>query len=965
MGITRRQFLLASSTIAGAAALGLSLHLLRRRPLAPLAASLATRVKEKIPSYGDWQDLYRVQWTWDRISKGTHFVNCWYQRGCNWNVYVKDGVVFREEQVASYEQTNPEVPDFNPRGCQKGACYSLRMTAPSRLLYPLKRVGARGEGRWKRISWQDGLREVAKQTLAALREDGAGSIVWDPGTANANGCNGIGAHRTSFVLDTPVLNVNCEVGDHHPGAMATLGKISFASSGDDLFYSDLILIWGGNPAYTQIPNAHFINEARYHGAEVIVIAPDLSASAIHADIWLPVSVGSDAALALGIARVLLEEDLIHKEFVREQTDLPLLVRKDTKKFLRKSDLEKKGSDEIFYCWNEATNRLQEVDTRSLSLKSVIPALAGSYTAKTLSGSIEVEPALEGLRRQVQARSLEEVEAITGCKPEHIQMLARKLSSAKAATMITQSNFSKFYHGLEMERTQILLFALTGQMGRRGAGFNGFPSMTIAGATTPVLSSGDHSPKVGALLLAAEIAPRFAKAKLAGHTDEMILYDLTREEYRGGRFLSGMLFHYLKGGLDETYGATQNWDKALKRPLREYLDEAIANGWQISPPDAAPRIFFEVGGNVLRRTRGYDRLIRNFLPKLDLLVTLDWRMSNTALHSDYIFPAASWYEKDDITWATPIAPFAHVTTRAVAPLAEAKTDWEFHCLFLKELQSLARKAGGVTYLDRSGAKRELGKVYDQFTFGNRFHENNAEDLLRELIGMTTNLGGLSWDELKERGFARYTSLGMDFVNIGNATDIQAHETIVANQWHVQNKMPWPTLTRRIQFYIDHPFYLELGEELPVHKEDPRLGGDYPLAMTGQHARWSIHASWRDESTLLRLQRGEPVIVLSAEDAKKRHLEDGDLARAFNDIGEFQARIKISPATRPGQVVINHAWEPYQFKAHRSHQSTIPSPINPIQLAGGYRHLQPTPLMGEAGSNDRGTRIEIERLDATHG
>lgn len=960
MRISRRHFLLGASLTAGAAALGLSLKFLHPRSGSKLAAALSTRVKAQIPAYRNWQDLYRAQWTWDRISKGTHFVNCWYQRGCNWNVYVKDGVVFREEQVAAYEQTNADVPDFNPRGCQKGACYSLRMTDSSRLLYPLKRVGIRGEGRWKRITWEEGLLEVAEATLRALHEDSAGSIIWDPGTANANGCNGIGVHRTGFVLDTPVLNVNCEVGDHHPGAMATLGKISFASSGDDLFYSDLILIWGGNPAYTQIPNAHFIHEARYHGAEVVAIAPDLNASAIHADLWLPVNVGSDAALALGIARVLLEEDLIQKDFVREQTDLPLLVRKDNKKFLRESDLLKNGSQEIFYIWNERKNRLQKANARSLSLDGVRPALTGTFHVKTLQGVVEVEPVLDGLRRQVTARSLEEVEFITGCKAKHIRLLAHKLARAKAATMITQSNFSKFYHGLEMERTQILLFALTGQMGRRGAGFNGFPSMTIAGATTPVLSSGDHSPKVGALLLAAEMAPAFTKAKLEGFTDELILYDLTRKEYQRGGFLSGMLFHYLKGGLDDTYGATQNWDKALKRPLREYLEEAVKNGWQIPPPSAAPRIFFEVGGNILRRARGYDRLIENFLPKLELLVTLDWRMSNTALHSDYVFPAASWYEKDDITWATPIAPFAHVTTRAVAPLAEAKTDWEFHCLFLKELQALARAAGGVTFLDRAGKKREMGEVYDQFTFGNRFHENNAEDLLRELISMTSNLGGINWDELKSRGFARYTSLGLDFVNIGNATDIAPNETIVANTWHVQNKMPWPTLTRRMQFYIDHPFYLELGEELPVHKDDPQLGGDYPLAMTGQHARWSIHASWRDESTLLRLQRGEPVILLSEYDAKKRNLQDGDLARAFNDIGEFQARIKVSVSTRPGQVVINHAWEPYQFQNRKSHQAAIPSPINPIQLAGGYRHLQPTPLMGEAGANDRGTRIEVERI-----
>jgi anaerobic selenocysteine-containing dehydrogenase len=141
------------------------------------------------------------------------------------------------------------------------------------------------------------------------------------------------------VLDTPILNVNCEVGDHHPGAMATMGKISFASSGDDLFYSDLILIWGGNPTYTQIPNAHFINEARYHGATVVCIAPDYNASAIHADLWLPVEAGTDAALGLSMSHVIVEEGIYDADFIREQTDLPLLVRTDTQRFVRQADLK--------------------------------------------------------------------------------------------------------------------------------------------------------------------------------------------------------------------------------------------------------------------------------------------------------------------------------------------------------------------------------------------------------------------------------------------------------------------------------------------------------------------------------------------------------------------------------------------------------------------------------------------------
>jgi anaerobic selenocysteine-containing dehydrogenase len=226
------------------------------------------------------------------------------------------------------------------------------------------------------------------------------------------------------------------------------------------------------------------------------------------------------------------------------------------------------------------------------------------------------------------------------------------------------------------------------------------------------------------------------------------------------------------------------------------------------------------------------------------------MSQTALHSDYVLPAAAWYEKDDITWATPIAPFAHVTTRAVAPRAEAKSDWEFHCLFLKELQQRATQRDVTTFVDRAGKERRLDRVYDEFTFGRRYTEDNPEELLDELLSCTTNLGDIRWPALKQKGFERYTGLGFDYVNIGNATDIKPGETITANTWHTQKKLPWPTLTRRIQFYIDHPFYLELGEALPVHKDPPKIGGDHPLQLSGQHARWSILPS----SALADLSRG---------------------------------------------------------------------------------------------------------------
>jgi DMSO reductase family type II enzyme molybdopterin subunit len=911
------------------------------------------------PDYTGFADLYREKWKWDRIAKGTHYVNCAYQRGCAWNVYVKDGVVWREEQVADYPQTNESVPDFNPRGCQKGACYSDRMHDGARLYHPLKRVGERGAGQWKRVSWDEALQAVADATIDALVEDGSGAITWDMGSAVTNGCHGLGLTRTVTVLDTPMLETNTEIGDHYPGATVTTGKICYTGSFDDLFYSDLILIWGGNPSYTHIPNAHFINEARYHGAKVITITPDYNSSCVHADEWIPVEMGTDAALGLGLAHVMVEEGLYDRGFVVEQTDLPFLVRADDDLFLRERDLVDGGGDDTFYVYDRRTQRVVEAPRRTLALGDIDPALEGEFEVETRGGTIKVVPVFARLRRQLADYTPEAAAKITGSAPSQIRSLARALATAKAASAITQTNFSKYYHGMEMERGMILAFALAGQLGKKGAGIAAFPFLSIAGPDALAVASGKLPPKIGLALLGMKALPAMAKMKWDGYSTEMMLNQLSRLEYKQGRYLATPLWLYEYGGLKELYGSAKRWDPSLPREFEEYYREAVDRGWQIVPKQPT-RILFEVGGNLLRRVRGYDRVIDNLLPKLDLLVTVDWRMSNTAMYSDYVFPAAGWYEKDDITWGSPITPFSHVTTRAVDPLGDSKTDWEFHCLFLKTLQRRAVERGLLTFKDRSGETRRLDEVYDEFTFGQRYTEENTEEFLDEMLSLTTNLGGVGWEEIKKKGYAPYTGVGMSPSQIGHATDFEPGETITANTWQVQDKQPWPTLTRRMQFYIDHEYFLELGEALPIHKDNPKLGGDYPLQMTGGHSRWSIHASWRDSRQLLNLQRGGPIVWIGEEDAQARGIRDGDAVRVHNDLGSIELGAKVTPAVRPGQVVVYHAWEPSQFAKGLSHQVLIPSPMNPIHLAGGYFQLQPTLLMGAPGCSDRGTRVEVSPL-----
>ena len=74
---------------------------------------------------------------------------------------MKDGIVWREEQNANYPQEFPDIPDFNPRGCTAGCAYSAQMYDPTRIRYPMKRIGERGSGRWQRLSWDQALEDNA------------------------------------------------------------------------------------------------------------------------------------------------------------------------------------------------------------------------------------------------------------------------------------------------------------------------------------------------------------------------------------------------------------------------------------------------------------------------------------------------------------------------------------------------------------------------------------------------------------------------------------------------------------------------------------------------------------------------------------------------------------------------------------------------------------------------------------
>ncbi len=187
------------------------------------------------------------------------------------------------------------------------------------------------------------------------------------------------------------------------------------------------------------------------------------------------------------------------------------------------------------------------------------------------------------------------------------------------------------------------------------------------------------------------------------------------------------------------------------------------------------------------------------------------------------------------------------------------------------------------------------------------------------------------------------------------------TVFPHERFVQEKEAWPTYSGRQQFLIDHPWFEEAGEALPVHKEPPKAGGDHPLLLTGGHTRWSIHAIWRDSSLMLRLQRGEPVAYVSVKDARERKVVDGDRIRVFSDVGEFEVMAKVGFSVRPGQVIVYHAWEPYQFKGWKGQQEPVAAPFKPLHLAGDYGQIHYRGIYNGPGHHPRAQRVDFARAE----
>ncbi|MEW6233796.1 MAG: molybdopterin-dependent oxidoreductase [Candidatus Omnitrophota bacterium] len=885
-------------------------------------------------AYRGWEQFYRGQFTWDRVVRSTHSANC--TGSCSWKVYVKDGIMLREEQAADYLRINEDLPDYNPRGCQKGACFVEYVYGAQRIKHPLMRTGERGEGKWRRVSWDEALEYIAEKVVDNIYNYGPDAntyfsvipamspVSFSAGSRFAHYTGGVFCSFYDWYCDLP------------PGEPITWGVQTESCECADWFNSKFIILWGSNINQTRIPDAHYAWEARYNGAKVVCISPDYNSSAIHCDQFIRVNPGSDAILALAVCRYLIENELYDSGYVKEQTDLPLLVRKDNRHFLRASDLGQTGelADSQFYAWDAKTNQAVAVpgcmgsQEHHLRLGTIEPSLEGEWQVQLGDGSTcKVATVMSLLRNEMSAPlySLERAAERCGIQAADLQHFMHEFATRKPAMIIHGAGTNHWYHNDLLNRAMILMAALTGNVGKNGGGFNHYVGQERIW------------PEHGFKMLAF---PEGAKKQ---RMQNMTLWTYCHSKQNDPHLVNGKAVeHYI-----------------LESVRNQWMPLWPQNDWSALTPDQMhnlprkPRALFVWRANYLNQAKGNEAILRSLWKDLDLIVDINYRMDTTALYSDVVLPASTYYEKTDLN-STDCHSYMHPFSKVLDPLFESKTDWDIFAALAQKVAEVVRRKGLQPFHDEPlDWKRDLTRLYEDWTANGSLASDEAA--CNYILSHSPETKGMTYRSIQENP-KRFVGIDEEAWN----SDIEDGRAYTPFTHQIEKKRPWRTLTGRQQFYIDHPWYIELGEQLPAHK-DPQDDPEYPLYWNTPHGRWSIHSTWRDNRFMLRLQRGLPIVYIHPDDAKIRHIQDNDWVRIFNGQGEAVVKAKILPGEKRGRLTMYHGWEKFLGFQNGGWQSLTYIKIKPTQLIGHYGHLNfKLNYWGPTGNN-RDIKVDVERYD----
>jgi len=575
-------------------------------------------------------------------------------------------------------------------------------------------------------------------------------------------------------------------GDQAPGFPFVHGLQTSEVDFNDLRHSRLLIQVGKNLVENKMPESHWFNEIMERGGKIVSIVPEYGPQSSKSDYWIPVRAGlSDTAIFLYLAKELIDRELYDVDFVKQFTDLPLLIRLDNLKRLRADEvfadheplLDRNGPSfnlhgltaEQYEAIGDRMVRDRSGEFRALSRESVgeklvelgiDPELDWRGTIRLSDGSeVEAATALHLYREHLADYDLDTVADITSAPRHLLERLLEDVATIRPMAIHVGEGVNHYFHATLHNRATYLVSMLTGQVGIPGAGVS-----TWAGNYKGGIFHG---------------APWFGPG-VGGYVNEDPFHPLLDEN---DTYDFANIHHYIHGEETSYWGYGD-------RPL---VVDTPAEGRKVftgrTHMPTPTKVLWYNNANLINQAKWAYHLIQNVNPKVDMIVDQQIEWTGSAEFADVILPANSWLEFETLEMGGSCSnPFLQMWKGGIAPLYDSRDD-------------VAIFAGVARALTRLSGDRRFA---DYFKFAS---DGRPEVYLDRVLKASFTTEGYTVEDIMA---GKYGEPGGALMQYRTYPRIPFWEQI-------KDSLPFYTDTGRMNAYCDLPEAIDYGENLIVHRE----------------------------------------------------------------------------------------------------------------------------------------------------